>query len=154
MILRTVAVALVGGIVAFLVITWCALEWSGVAVVNTTTNDGTNRTTHVWFIDRDTHLLLEAGTPENGWFVDVRKKPRLRISQPSDLAGDYRVELRSSPEGHAHIRTLMHEKYGLRDAWIGALFDTTRSIEVRVARMHGRTGSLALDLRPADSSVH
>ena len=133
MTLRVFAIALAGGIVALVAFTGWALEWSGVAVVNTTTNDGVTRATHVWFIERDRYLLLEAGTPENGWFVDIGVTPELRISQPGSLAGMYRVEPTSSPEGHARIRGLMREKYGIRDAWIGTLFDTTRSVEVRVA---------------------
>lgn len=130
--LNIVATAL-SGVIVVVLITWCALEWSGVATIDTIATDGTNRTTHVWFVEHDGQLLLEAGTPENGWFVDAQKPLQLRISQPSDLVGNYRIEPISSPDGHTRIRALMREKYGLRDWWIGTLFDTTRSVEVRLA---------------------
>jgi hypothetical protein len=120
-----VSAAALSGIVVLLLITWCALEWSGVATVNTVASDGTNRATNMRFVERDGQLLLEAGTPENAWFVDAQKTLQLRISQPSSLAGNYTIEPTSSPDGHARIRALMREKYGLRDWWIGTLFDTT-----------------------------
>jgi hypothetical protein len=34
--------------------------------------------------------------------------------------------------GHPRIRAYMREKYGLRDWWVGVLFDTSRSMAVRL----------------------
>ena len=130
--IKIIAAAVLSGGVVLVLITWCALEWSGVATVNTVASDGANRATHVWFVERDGQLLLEAGTPENGWFVDAQKSLQLRISQPRGLAGSYAIEPISSRNGHARIRASMREKYGLRDWWIGTLFDTSQSVEVRL----------------------
>lgn len=50
---------------AFGGITWVALEASDVARIETRAPSGEARTTHVWFVERDDGLWLEAGTPEN-----------------------------------------------------------------------------------------
>jgi hypothetical protein len=34
--------------------------------------------------------------------------------------------------GHDFVRGLMREKYALRDRWVGLLFDTSRSVAVRL----------------------
>ncbi len=110
---------LVIAFVAFVAMTWWALEASGVAIVQTVRADGTVRATHVWYVRNDGETLLEAGAPENGWFVDVRRDPNIVIVEPAELAGRYTVELLPNPEGHERIRSSMHDKYGWRDRWIG-----------------------------------
>ena len=64
---------------AFAGITWLALEQSGVAVVETHAPDGTTHTTHVWTVEHDGALWLEAGSPRNAWFADLTRDPHLRL---------------------------------------------------------------------------
>ena len=116
----------------FVAATWWALEADGVAIVQTTRADETVRATHVWYVRSDDEMLLEAGTPENGWFVDVGRDSNIVIAEPALLAGRYTAEALGNPEGHERIRSSMHDKYGWRDRWIGIVFDTSRSVAVRV----------------------
>jgi hypothetical protein len=129
---KRIVSGLVVALVAFLAFTWWALEWDGVAVVETTAPDGTTRATHVWFVEHEGRLWLEAGEPEHGWFADLGATPRLRVAAPPQLAGAYGVEILPNPDGHRRIRALLREKYGFRDWWIAVVFDTSRSVAVRL----------------------
>jgi hypothetical protein len=44
----------------------------------------------------------------------------------------YLAELVREPGGHETIRALLRRRYGLRDWWVGLLFDTSRSVAVRL----------------------
>jgi len=96
------------GFVAF---TWRALEAGGVAILETEMADGTQRLTHVWFAQPDGELWVEAGAPENGWYVDAQVQPRLSLSIPKqdrggdELSGTYLAERVAGPEGHDRIRS-------------------------------------------------
>ncbi|GAG52194.1 unnamed protein product, partial [marine sediment metagenome] len=70
-------------------------------------------------------------TPENAWFQDVEGSPRvlLRLEGPST---EYLAEPVRESSGHTTIRSLLREKYGVRDWWVGLLFDTSRSVAVRL----------------------
>ena len=129
--MRTAIAALLAVLLAFAAITWWALEWSEVAVLETRRPDGSIRSTHVWYATHGGELWLEAGTPENGWFLDIQHAPMISI----EIAGDrreYRAEPVEAVSGHARIRSLLREKYGARDWWVGQLVDTSRSIAVRL----------------------
>jgi hypothetical protein len=115
-------------LVAGIAFTAWALESSGVAVI-TTRSDAGERATHVWYVEDAGQLLVEAGAPGNGWFVDIQTHPRLAFDAP-ELRGRYVTELLPNPAGHERIRRLLREKYGVRDAWIALLFDTDHSIAV------------------------
>jgi hypothetical protein len=129
--LRQLGLIVVGLLLALGGITLWALEWDGVAVVETRDPSGGARSTHVWFAEPNGELWLEAGTPENPWFRDVQKHPELvfRTDRGSER---YTAEPLNDPEGHPRIRSLMREKYGFRDVWVGWLFDTSHSIAVRL----------------------
>ena len=118
-------------VAAFGATTWWALESGGVAVVETRAPDGAVRSTHVWFIESDKELWLEAGTPENAWFQDVQRHPILTF-QADGRSTRYATRPIGDPSGHTRIRSLMREKYGLRDRWVGLIFDTSRSVAVQL----------------------
>lgn len=119
-------------VAAFGLVTWWALESSGVAVIETRTRDGALRSTHVWFAETDGELWLEAGTPENPWFQDIRSDPVLSFSA-ARRSGRYAAHPVSGPSGHEKIRSLLRRKYGVRDWWVGLLVDTSRSVAVRLS---------------------
>ena len=125
----------VGGIVvivsSFILLTWWALEWDGVAILETQTADGGVRSTHVWYAEPDGELWVEAGTPENGWFVDIQKDATVSFHTP-ERSGKFIAEPIPGDDAHQRIRDLLREKYGLRDWWIGVLFDTSQSVAVRM----------------------
>lgn len=129
--LRRSAGILGGVLAAFAAISWWALESDGVAILQTRRPDGSPRSTHVWYVTRDGELWLEAGAPGNAWFQDVRADPRVSLEIDGRVS-TYRADPIPGEPGHAEIRSLMREKYGLRDRWVGGLFDTSRSVAVRL----------------------
>ena len=77
MIFRIAAASVAVALLGFIATTWWALESIGVATVETQQADGALRQTHVWYVEPDGELWLEAGTPENGWFRDALESPVL-----------------------------------------------------------------------------
>lgn len=130
--LRAAVVVLLIAAAAF-ALTWFALEQGDVAIVETAAADGTLRRTHVWFVREGDAVLLEAGTPDNGWYVDIRATKHLRIVEPDDIARECAPAVLANPDGHVEIRERMRAHYGWRDAWVALLFDTSRSLAVRCA---------------------
>jgi hypothetical protein len=111
--------------------TWWALESGGVAVVETRTPDGTTRSTHVWYVEPDGELWLEAGSPENSWFRDLHATALLRFRADA-RAAHYVARIVEGPSAHQRIRSLIRKKYGLRDRWVGLFVDTSRSVAVQL----------------------
>lgn len=122
-----------GGLLLALVgITWWALESGGVAIIETRGADSTPRQTHVWYVEDEGVLWLEAGTPENGWYRDVRSNPSLAFAGGAH-SGRYRARPLEDPATHTRIRSLIRAKYGLRDRWVGFLIvDNAGSVAVRL----------------------
>jgi len=116
---------------AFVAITVYALEADGVAVVETLAPDGSTRETHVWFVEPDGELWLEAGSPDNPWFADARHAGRLEL-RAGDRSGDYTVTVFEDPEPRARIRAALRAKYGWRDRWVGLFVDQSKSLVVRL----------------------
>lgn len=123
------ALAFLALALGFVALTGIALESGGVAIVETRAPDGTTRATHVWFVEHHGALWLEAGAPENGWFQDVQRDPRLRV-RVHGAARDARAEI--APEASADVRARLRAKYGWRDVWVGLLVNASRSVAVRL----------------------
>lgn len=126
-------------VLAFVGFTVWALESGGVAVVRTRAPDGSLRSTHVWFAEPNGELWLEAGTPDNSWYVDVQRDPLLSFSTP-ERSGQYVARRIEDRDAHERIRSLLREKYGVRDWWITLLFDTSHSVAVRLVPNLARDG--------------
>ena len=116
---------------AFGATTWWALESGGVAVVETRTPEGTVRSTHVWYTEVEEELWLEAGTPGNPWFQDVQQNPVLTF-RASGRSARYVARPVDDLTSHDRIRSLIREKYGFRDRWVGLIVDTSHSVAVRL----------------------
>jgi len=121
---------------AFAATTWWALESGGVAIVQTRPPGGGVRDTHVWYTESNGELWLEAGSPENGWFVDVESDPALTFTVDGRSRRTIAVAV-DEPSGHPKIRALIREKYGFRDWWVGLIVDTSRSVAVRLVAPPG-----------------
>ena len=112
-------------------ITIIVLESGQVLVVETKTGSGQEkRETHIWLVQSEGRLLLEAGTPENPRVLDLAIQQALML-KGEGLDGMYRFKLHG-PASHENIRRLMEEKYGWRDWWISMIFDTSRSFMIEV----------------------
>ncbi len=131
LIARRIAAVVALIVLGFVLLTWWALEWNSVAVLETQSADGGVRSTHVWYAEPDGELWIEAGTPENGWYVDVQEDPMVSFSTP-ERSGEYVAQIIPGHKAHLRIRRLLREEYGFRDWWIGVLFDTSQSVAVRM----------------------
>ncbi len=129
--MKILAGIVISSVVLFALFTWWALESGGVAIIETRTADGSARSTHVWYAEPNGELWVEAGTPENGWFVDIGLNRRVTFATEG-ASESYVAETIPGKVAHQRIRNLLREKYGVRDWWIGVIFDTTRSIAVRL----------------------
>jgi len=129
---RALLVALLALTAGFVLVTWLALEKSDVAVVETHARDGATRSTHVWFVEHEGQLWLEAGTPENAWFLDVLREPRLVLSTDGSAPRELVASPVRTPEAQQRVRAMLREKYGWRDRWIGAFVDAKHSVAVRL----------------------
>jgi len=113
-------------------ITWAALQvGGGVAVVGTRAPDGSTRSTHVWFVEEDGGLWLEAGTPENRWYQDVLRNPAVSF-HTAGRAGRYRAEPSADRGRHRWLRERLSAKYGWRDRWVSLYVDPERSLAVQL----------------------
>jgi hypothetical protein len=124
--------ALFGAALVFAAVTFVALESSDVAIVETLRADGTTRATHVWFIEEDGVVWLEAGTPENGWYVDVQRNPTLAFRAEGRDGEFVAHPLPGDRARHGRLREQLRGKYGWRDAWVSVYVDQSRSLAVRL----------------------
>lgn len=132
--MKIAIVVLASVLAAFALTTWWALESSGVAVIETRSTDGSLRATHVWFAEPEGELWLEAATPSSPWLQDVQRDPVLSFSA-AGRSGRYAAHPIPGPAAHEKIRSLLREKYGLRDRWVGLLVDTSSSVAVRLSSL-------------------
>jgi len=128
---KTLLVGPAALLVVFAATTWWALEASGVAIIQTVAPDGSLRETHVWFVEPDGELWLEAGSPENPWYLDVQQNPSLKL-RADDLVRDAVARPSSGTEARERIRSQLRQKYGLRDWWVGLLVDSSQSVAVEL----------------------
>ena len=130
-VLLALAALMAGLLLVLASASWWALESGGVAVLETHALEGGQRSTHVWFVELDGVVWLEAGTPESAWLADVGRDDRIRLVVDGESHA-YRAEPDRSSSHRPELRAALREKYGLRDWWVGVLFDTARSIPVRL----------------------
>lgn len=129
--MKAAAITVASLLAAFIVVTLWALESGDVAVITTHPADGRPRSTRVWYTHEDGELWLEAGAPENPWFLDVQRDPRIDFAA-DDHSGSYRAWPVQTLTARTRIRALLREKYGLRDWWVGLVVDSSRSLAVRL----------------------
>lgn len=115
----------------FVAVTWLALESQEVAVLRTRAPDGALSTTRVWLARHDGAVWIEAATPERGWYRNILDDPQVELAL-GDQTRRYRASPVAQPGGHERIRSLLRQKYGWADVWVGLLQDTSRSLAVRL----------------------
>lgn len=115
----------------FVLVTVVALEAPEVVVLRTTDAHGKTRETRTWIADDGGSSWVEAANPAREFYRHILENPEVEL-----LRGGQRQRFRAvplaNPEGHALIRRLLSEKYGLADRWIGLLTDTSQSIAIRL----------------------
>lgn len=130
--LKWIGGAIVTMLLMFGLVTYLALELGDVLTVATTNhNTGEPRKTHIWFVQEDGQVFLEAGNPSNPWVQDIQTQPTVELTGDA-ITGQYDLHIVEDDTGHHKARSLMRAKYGWRDVWVAALFDTSESKLVSV----------------------
>jgi 2-iminobutanoate/2-iminopropanoate deaminase len=130
--MRRAAAAAIALLVAFAVLTAWALEAGDVAVLVTERPGGGARETHVWWVERGGAVELEAATPERAWLAGALAAGEV-VLERDGRRERFRAERSEEPGARERLRAALRQKYGLRDAWVGLLQDTSRSVAVRLA---------------------
>ena len=129
--MRRAPVGVVGLLAALGAVTWFALESGGVGTVETTAADGTPRYTHVWPVEIDGVLWLEAGTPQNAWYVDIGREPDLWLDREGERRAYHAVPV-PTEAARRRVRDALRARFGWRDAWVGMFVDSSGSVAVRL----------------------
>lgn len=123
---------LLGAVLAlFAVLTAVALESGDVVVVATYDLHGERRETRAWIAEADGALWIEAANPDRLFYRDILAGSAVEIERDG-VVGRFTAEPAANPAGHRKIRRLLRAKYGWKDAWIGLLADTSRSIGIQL----------------------
>lgn len=122
----------IAAVVAFLFVTYVALELNDVAVLHTRTETNSWRKTHVWVADAGGgSLWVEAATPDRPWLLELKRDSRVELEH--DGATTKRRAVPVEDDGaREKVRALLREKYGWADRWVGLLQDTSQAVVVRL----------------------
>jgi len=137
---RGAAAGLAAALLVLAGFTGWALEAGDVAVIATQRPDSQTRKTHVWWATDSDSIWVEAATPERAWLAEALASGEVELTRDGRRER-LRVEIAPGPGAHARVRALLREKYGLRDAWVGLLQDTSRSVAVLLHPSESGAGS-------------
>jgi len=129
--LRRLALVLAAGVLGFAAVTLVALEGREVVQLHTITPEGGVRSTRTWVADADGAMWVEAANVQRPFLLDLRAHPDIELVRGGTVLPVRAVAV-PGLDAHRKIRTLLAEKYGWADCWIGLLADTSRSEAVRL----------------------
>ena len=116
-------------VVGVLVLQQIAAESGEVVVLTTVDAGGEAQTTRLWIVDLKDRQYLRAGMPQAGWYQRLLANPSVKVRR-----GDMNRAYQATPElaRVAEVNSLMGEKYGWANAYIGFLFGRAESVPVRL----------------------
>lgn len=127
------ALKLIGALLAVVALAFIgqifASESGEVVVVTTTDASGAQHETHLWVVDSDGHAWLRSGSPKSGWYARLKETPTLELERNGVHAG-YTIE--AVPAKREELNTLMHQKYGWADAYIGFFISRAEAVPIRL----------------------
>jgi len=104
---------------------------SGEVVILRTADAGETQETRVWIVDDQGVSWLRAGQSASGWYQRILVDPDIEV-----VRGDKPFAYRAFPvEGGpkvSHVNALMARKYGWADGYIGAMFDRSDAVAIRL----------------------
>ena len=125
---------IVGAVILVLVIAvglqFVASE-SGEVVVLRTSVGGEDHDTRVWIVDDRGQSWLRAGQSASGWYQRILENPDIEVERGGDRFAYRAFPVEGGPKV-SHINALMARKYGWADGYIGAMFDRTDSVAIRL----------------------
>jgi len=107
-----------------------AAESGEVVVLRTVDAAGAPHETRLWIVDDDGRAWLRAGSEQARWYQLLRERPEVEVVRGDQVLV---VRARPEPDARARINELMRAKYGWADVYIGALFDRSDAIPIRLA---------------------
>ena len=129
--LRRLALVLAAGALGFAAVTLVALEGREVVQLRTITPEGGVRSTRTWVADAEGAMWVEAANVQRPFLVDLRAHPDIELVRGGTVLPVRAVAV-PGLDAHRKIRSLLAEKYGWADCWIGLLADTSHSEAVRL----------------------
>ena len=129
--LRRLALVLAAGVLGFAAVTLVALEGREVVQLRTITPEGGVRSTRTWVADAEGAMWVEAANVQRPFLLDLRAHPDIELVRGGTILPVRAVAV-PGPDAHRKIRSLLAEKYGWADCWIGLLADTSHSEAVRL----------------------
>jgi hypothetical protein len=129
--LRRLAAVLAAAVVGFAALSLLALEGREVVQLRTVTPEGGVRSTRTWVADADGAMWVEAANVQRPFLLDLRAHPDIELVRGGTVLPVRAVAV-PGLDAHRKIRTLLAEKYGWADCWIGLLADTSHSEAVRL----------------------
>ena len=129
--LRRLAAVLAAAVLAFAAVTLLALEGREVVQLRTVTPEGGVRSTRTWVADADGAMWVEAANVQRPFLLDLGAHPDIELVRGGTVL-PVRAVVVPGLDAHRKIRTLLAEKYGWADCWIGLLADTSHSEAVRL----------------------
>ena len=134
--IKVVLSTIVGAALLFAGVTLVALEGREVVVLRTTGAHGGTRATRIWIADYEGAAWIEAANPDREFYRHILEHPEVELVR-NGAARRYHAVPVTGSDGHKLIRSLLAEKYGLADRWIGLLADTSASIAIRLEPRDG-----------------
>ena len=128
---RRLALLLAAAGLAFAAVTLVALEGREVVQLRTVTPGGGVRSTRTWVADADGAMWIEAANVQRPFLLDLRAHPDIELVRGGSVL-PVRAQAVPGLGAHQKIRTLLAEKYGWADCWIGLLANTSHSEAVRL----------------------
>ena len=129
--LRRLAAVLAAAVLGFAGVTLLALEGREVVQLRTVTPEGGVRSTRTWVADAEGAMWVEAANVQRPFLLDLRAHPDIELVRGGTILPVRAVAV-PGPDAHRKIRSLLAEKYGWADCWIGLLADTSHSEAVRL----------------------
>ena len=129
--LRRLAAVLAAAVLGFAGVTLLALEGREVVQLRTVTPEGSVRRTRTWVADADGAMWVEAANVQRPFLLDLGAHPDIELVRGGTVLPVRAVAV-PGLDAHRKIRSLLAEKYGWADCWIGLLADTSHSQAVRL----------------------
>ena len=120
-----VIVILVGGV-------YVLSERGGeVVTLQTSTDDGKRRSTHLWIVDDSGYAWLRAGQPGSLWYQRLLATPKVELVRAGKTQA-YRANVVSTPAARELVNRLMAEKYGVAETIISLMHNEAEVVPIRL----------------------
>jgi len=104
---------------------------SGEVVVLHTFAGGDTQTRRLWIVDDAGVSWLRAGQPTSSWYQRILENPEIEVVRGGETYAYTAFPVEGGPTVD-HVNALMSRKYGWADGLIGAMFDRSDAVAIRL----------------------